>query len=86
MGLPHGEGVLVYGSDRVENVGDRYEGRFERGQRHDSARYIWNNGKARVVSCQMDRCQQEGLMAKFKNGVKGEKSTDQNGTPRGRLR
>ena len=25
MGLPHGAGVLVYGSGRVENVGDRYE-------------------------------------------------------------
>ena len=86
MGLPHDEGVLVYGSGLVENVGDRHEGRFERDQRHGSACYIWSDGEAWVVSCQMDGCEQEGLMDKFRNGVKGEKSTDQNRTPRGLLR
>jgi hypothetical protein len=86
MGLPHGEGVLVYGSGRIENVGDRYEGRFERGQRHGSARYIWSDGETWVVSCQMDRCEQEALMDKFKKGMKGEAGGDQGMGPRRRLR
>ena len=86
MGLPHGEGVMVYGSSRVENVGDRYEGRFERGQRQGSARYIWSDGQVSNVRCQMDRCEQEGLMNKLRVGGKGETSGDQSMGPRRRLR
>ena len=86
MGLPHGDGVMVYGSSRVENVGDRYEGRFERGQRQGSARYIWNDGQVSNVRCQMDRCEQEGLMNKLRVGGKGETSGDQSMGPRRRLR
>jgi hypothetical protein len=38
------------------------------------------------VRCQMDRCEQEGLMNKLRVGGKGEASNDHSRAPRRRLR
>lgn len=62
MGLPQGQGVMVFGRTRGPNAGDRHEGQFDRGLRHGPGRYVFADGTAWQVNCQYDQCERSGFV------------------------
>jgi hypothetical protein len=62
MGLPQGQGVMVFGRTRGPNAGDRHEGQFDRGLRHGPGRYVFADGTSWQVECQYDRCERAGFV------------------------
>jgi len=86
MGLPHGQGVMVYGGRGSQNNGDRYEGRFERGQRQGVARYVWVDGVTWDVRCQMDRCEREGFVEMIRSGMSRGSDQDSRASDGRRIR
>jgi len=76
MGLPQGQGVMVFGRTRGANSGDRHEGQFDRGMRQGAGRYVFSDGTSWQVNCQFDRCERVGIV-----GMITGKQAPQKGQP-----